>query len=382
MRVGIIFPGRWWRFSLNLEELGLAIAALGHDVVLFCYGDDAGDCTIPMKIMTPSEEVDTDFWKNAALDVAVCFTNLRKPRIASALRAAGSFVISRADSDGQFSPRVFPQAAYLRLVTPAVSPWDAIKRFRHWLNCYRSHYRESDDLVLETLTHSDAVAIESASARQNMLKFLKYYGRTYPSDRIGLIPHPVSDAFLRSPVVENPPPIALCLGRWDDDQKDARLLRATIPRVLRDQPELRIRIAGSGSETEFADLARVHHQVELLGKVPLDRIPKLMDECRFLISSSRWEGQPISGLEALCRGRSVVATPLPGFIDMAVDGSSGTIATSHTPAALAHAALIENSLWEAMNRKPAVIAAAWRSLVSHERVAVDILKLYTTRNDC
>lgn len=376
MRIGIVLSARWWRFSLNLEELGLAIAALGHEVVLVCQGDDAGDCRIPLVVATPDEQSDEAFWKRCALDVAVCFINLREPEIASALRRAGVFVILRADSDGQLSPRVFPYAAFLRLVTPAVGPWDAIKRFRHWVNCFYRHYREADNRILETFQHSDAVAIESVSAFQNLLKFLAYYGHSYPRERMGVIPHPVSDLFLKSAPVENPPPCILCLGRWEDDQKDARLLRAVIPQVLSSLPASRIRIAGSGVANVFADLAGRYTQLELLGKVPLDTIPELMDVSRFILSSSRWEGQPISGLEALCRGRTVVAPPLPGFVDMAEGGKSGSIASSHTPGALAHAALMEHNLWETKQRSPSTIAGTWRSRVSHDQVARDLINLH------
>ena len=358
-----------------MEELGRAIVAAGHEVVLVCRGIDEKSCEIPFTVASPADEASADFWRRLHVDLAICFTNINAPETHRALREAGVFVVARADSDGQLGFRVFPAAAFLRMVHPAENPFDALKRARHFVNCWLFHHREFDRRTIQTLERSDAVVIETELARRNLERFLRHHRRADLIPRISVVPHPVADCFISPPVTSDPGPGILCIGRWNDDQKNAPLMLATIQKVLAGNSEAKILAAGAGAREAFRAVAD-SPRVEIIGHLPNLEIPALIDRCRFIMSSSRWEGHPISGLETLCRGRTVVATPLPGFVDMVGQGEFGSIAAKHTPEALSRAAFREIEAWDNCRRNPEAIAAHWRPLVNH---AVVVGKILATR---
>ena len=355
-----------------MEELGRAIVAAGHEAVLVCRGIDEESCEIPVTIASPADEISADYWRRRHVDLAICFTNNNAPEIHRALRDASVFVVSRADSDGQFGFRVFPAAAFLRLVHPATGPVDALKRMWHFVNCWLFHHREFDARTIQSIEGSDAVVIETALARDNLARFLRHYRREDLIPRISIAPHPVADCFLDTPETPDPGPCILCIGRWTDDQKNAPLMLATLQKILAGNPEVKILAAGTGASEAFRAIAG-SPRVGIVGYLPNQEIPALIDRCRFIISSSRWEGHPISGLEALCRGRTVVGTPIPGFIDMVGQGEFGSIAGKHTAEALSQAAFHEIGAWDNRRRNPEAIAAHWRPLVNHSVVVGKIL---------
>jgi glycosyltransferase involved in cell wall biosynthesis len=166
-----------------------------------------------------------------------------------------------------------------------------------------------------------------------------------------------------------------CGGRWYDEQKNAELLARTITKVVAQQGDLQFVIAGKGSKEIFGDLAaQFPDRVLLPGVVPASEMLPLLNSCRFLLSSSRWESHPIGALEAVCSGCTVVATPIPGFLDIADGGRSGTIAESHRAEALARATLVENAKWESGERNPLQIAEHWRKIVNNRVVAGGMLQ--------
>ena len=359
-----------------MEELGRAIVAAGHEVVLVCRGIDEKSCEIPFTVASPADEASADFWRRLHVDLAICFTNINAPETHRALREAGVFVVARADSDGQLGFRVFPAAAFLRIVHPATGPVDALKRMRHFVNCWLFHHREFDVCTVQSIEESDAVVIETELARDNLARFLRHCRREDLIARISIAPHPVADCFLDTPPTPDPGHCILCIGRWTDDQKNAPLMLATLQKILAGDPEVKILAAGAGAGEAFRAIAG-SARVEIVGYLPNQEIPALIDRCRFIMSSSRWEGHPISGLEALCRGRTVVGTPVPGFIDMVGNGEFGSIAGKHTAGALSQAAFREIEAWDNHRRNPESIAAHWRPLVNH---AVVVGKILATLN--
>lgn len=366
MRIGIFLPRRWRRFSLNMEELGETLRHLGHEPVLVCRGADEADCRIPLRVASEADEQATGFWEALGLRGVIAFAGLGSAEAVRAMRASGAFVVSRGDTDGQLGVRVFPRAAWLRMVDPARGPVDFLKRARHFLNCWRIHYRELDQPNLAGIEAADAVVVETEAARANLSRFLSHYGRAEWLAKVHVVPHPVAPDFESGNPLPDPGPAILCVGRWHDDQKNAPLLRRTLRR-LRD---VRAVVAGSGAAF-FSGLP----QVEVRESIPNAEMPAAFDRCRILLSASRFEGHPISGLEAVCRGRTVVAPPLPGFVDIVQDGRFGTLAGSHSARALAAAVRTELAAWDGGRRAPAAIAAHWRPRVSHRTVVQSLLAL-------
>jgi glycosyltransferase involved in cell wall biosynthesis len=141
------------------------------------------------------------------------------------------------------------------------------------------------------------------------------------------------DAFL-GPVAPLPePPGALFVGvleRYKDIDGLGAAWRLAAPRL----PGVRLHIVGTGSR---ASAVEGLVQSVWTPSVPNDEIAALLDAATVLVLPSRSEGLGRIVVEALCRGRPVVATRVGGIIDLVRDGENGLLVEPRDPAALADA---------------------------------------------
>ena len=373
MKVAIVLTTRWWRASIDQDGYCSALKRMGHDAVLYCLGNDAGEADFPVVELSPEEMSDAGYWRRQGVDIAIVFNWLRGSRMLSALQAAGTRTITRADSDGIASVRVFPKETLGSCLSSAKNVGGQLREGVHWLRRYVRLSREEDEDLLATVTASDAVVIESEEAAENLIKILGYYGRNDLRGRVKVVPHSVKDEFLTASIGSAVrAPLIFCGGRWDDVQKDAPLLLATIQRLLTERDDLKFVLAGPGMK-EFSVLAG-NPRVRLAGVIGREEVREILTEARCLMASSRWETQPIGSLEALCLGTTIVAPALPGFVALADDGASGTLAAHRDASHLAKAALVEMHLWEQKRRQPEEIAGKWRRKVSNDAVITGLLE--------
>jgi glycosyltransferase involved in cell wall biosynthesis len=97
--------------------------------------------------------------------------------------------------------------------------------------------------------------------------------------------------------------------------------------------------AGEGSqraqlEARAAELGLSAH-VQFLGQV--EDVGPLLLAADAVVLPSRWEGLPLTLLEALARGRPVVATAVGGVAEVIEDGENGRLVPPEDPAAIAGA---------------------------------------------
>lgn len=373
MRIAIVLTTRWWRASIDQDGYGAALKRSGHDPVLYCHGNDAGTADFPV-IEASAEEMNTSaYWKKQSVDIAIVFNWLKEPQLLQALQSAGIKTITRADSDGLSSVRVFPGSTRETAVSSARNTVEIYRQNKHWIKRYFFLGEAEDRELIATVAASNAVAIESQAAADNLVKVLKHYNRQDLTSRVKVVPHSVSDPFLTAPIGPTARrPQIFCGGRWNDTQKGAPLLAATIERLLAKRDDLEFIIAGPGLKEAFPTLIN-RKGVQLAGLIDRKQIPQILAESRFLLASSRWETQPIGTLEALCVGATVVAPALPGFLELADGGASGTLSEKRTPAGLAKAAQTELEQWDRELRDPVRIATLWRAKVSNEAVMRGLL---------
>lgn len=373
MRIGIFLPKAFRRYSIDFDGYADEIKKSGNEPIVICTCNEHPDFPFAVKVYADEEAARPEFWKHLGLDRVIMMTWFQHAEVYRAARAAGIRIINRADSDGLVSARVFPGDAWMRLVHPRRGPLDFLRRFRHFLNWYFVHSKAHDAGIIRILELSDRVVVETQSFLDNFAEFLRFHRRADLLARFSIVPHSVPDVFLSA---EFPPRRAnriFCSGRWDDDQKNAPLLAATIPLLLASHPETEFLIAGYGVSEAFSTLAARHPQVRLLGLKDRAELPGILSGCRFLLSSSRWESHPIGALEALCCGCTVVATPVPGFKDIVDRGRYGTLSRGHSPGSLAKAAETEMRLWDEGKRNPVEIASHWRAEVSNKTVVAALL---------
>jgi glycosyltransferase involved in cell wall biosynthesis len=352
------------------------LAQLGHSPAMICCSSDYQKAAFPIVEATLNQMADFHFWKDLHLDAVIFFNWLRYSWIVKAMKQAGLFVMSRGDTDGYASARVFRQAAWLALEDPNDSPLTWLRKRRYWAQRHLTLSAAEDEDLINTIDYSDAAVIECDEAAKNLCRIFAYYKRPDLERKLHVTPHSVSDDILLHPLPGSQKPrTILCGGRWDDPQKDVHLLTAALDRLLKQHPDLPVVIIGDGAANLLEPLARRCSSVGWLRAVPHANVPKLLLDCRVLVSSSRWEGYSILASEALCMGCTLAAPPLPSFVSMAENGRFGTVSTGRNAVSLADAIERELELWDRGSRNPAEIAAVWRGRVSNKAVVSDLISL-------
>lgn len=134
-------------------------------------------------------------------------------------------------------------------------------------------------------------------------------------------------------------PVFLAVGRFDPQKDHATLVRAFASQRLR-AAGAHLLLAGDGElRGEAERLARAlgaSDRVRFLG-VRSD-IPRVLAAADVFVLSSRWEGSPLSVMEAMASGRSVVATAV-GCVPELVPEGTGCLVPPGDPGALEAAML-------------------------------------------
>jgi len=171
-------------------------------------------------------------------------------------------------------------------------------------------------------------------------------------------------------------PLFVNIARYQP-QKAQRDLIAAMERVLEQLPSAHLLIVGWGSlESDLRSAVRergLTDSVTVTGRVP--EIHGYYAAADAFVLSSKFEGLPVTLLEAMAAGCPVVATDIPGVREVVADGETGTLVQPTNPAALA-AALVGMS--DEARRE--AFATAGRKRVKEQfsvgRMAADYLELY------
>ena len=376
-KIAVVINAAWRTYaSIDFDGYCRQLRAFGYSPTLVLHrGSEPTERDFPVVETTAAEMENAQFWRQLAAEAAIFFNWLRAPRILAAMKQAGLYVISRGDSDGQISARVFPGAAWLALENAGDGFLQYLQKRQWWLRRLVLCGTEDRDM-LDTVQQSDAVATECDDSAKHLRRIFAFYKRPELGAKLRVIPHSVSDEILQHNLPGYHKRRALiCGGRWQDAQKDPHLLTATLEKLLKKQEDLEVTIVGAGGDQLFEPLSRKFSQVNWRRRVARREIPQLLADSRIVLSSSRWEGYSIIALEGLCMGCTIVAPPLPGFVSMAENGRYGTISRNRTPKALANALEYELGLWDQGERSPAEISAVWRERTNNQTVVGNLVSL-------
>ena len=147
---------------------------------------------------------------------------------------------------------------------------------------------------------------------------------------------PVSDLSIGSTVKKYD---ILFVGRLTKAKGVDILIKAI--KILKEkyQKEIKAAIVGEGYlEEELKELVKelgIGEEVEFLG-VRKD-IEKLMKSTKLFVLPSRWEGLPLTILEAMSSGAAIIATKVGGITEVIQSGKEGILISPEDPTALAGA---------------------------------------------
>jgi glycosyltransferase involved in cell wall biosynthesis len=127
-------------------------------------------------------------------------------------------------------------------------------------------------------------------------------------------------------------------GRLEEQKGHDVLLDALVP-LLRIGLDFTLAVAGDGSRRGWLEQRALSlglsPRVQFVGQ--LDDVGGLLAAADGVILPSRWEGLPLVLLEAMARGRPIVATAVGGVADAIEDGVTGTLVPANDVDALAAA---------------------------------------------
>jgi glycosyltransferase involved in cell wall biosynthesis len=128
------------------------------------------------------------------------------------------------------------------------------------------------------------------------------------------------------------------VGRLSPEKGTMQFVEA-IPLVLREVKDARFIITGDGSLRSsveaYVRMNGLEDRVSVMGWVPHDELPEILNKLRLLIMPSYTEGLPNVMLEAMACGTPVLATPVGAIPDVIVDGETGFLMPDNSPEAIA-----------------------------------------------
>ncbi len=147
-------------------------------------------------------------------------------------------------------------------------------------------------------------------------------GCIYGGSNIDTSPVPLDNAAFRNRTI-------LFVG-IDWERKGGPELLAAFHRVLARLPDARLRIVGAAP-------AITHPQIEVLGRVPIDRVKQLLTQSTLLCLPSRFEPFGIAVLEAFAVEIPAVVTRIGALEHLVTDGETGRVVPPGDIPALADA---------------------------------------------
>lgn len=143
--------------------------------------------------------------------------------------------------------------------------------------------------------------------------------------------------FANDSAVQNKNPIALFLGRLDDEKRVDVLLRAVAS--LSEHSNLRVELVGDGGERErlkkLAQSLGISDRVTFLGHVTDEELPGIYERATVFVMPSIAELQSIATMEAMASGRPVIGADAMALPHLVHDGDNGYLFPPNDVEALA-----------------------------------------------
>jgi glycosyltransferase involved in cell wall biosynthesis len=127
-------------------------------------------------------------------------------------------------------------------------------------------------------------------------------------------------------------PLVVCVGRITR-QKGQDVLLDAWRRVRQECPTAELALVGGG---DLYDAMRATGEKRVTFTGPVDDVRGWLAAADLVALPSRWEGLPLTALEAFATGRPVVASAVPGLIETVTPGT-GELVPAEDPGALAWA---------------------------------------------
>ena len=324
-----------------------------------------------------------EWWRSQNLDAVVLYAWGRPKfrKVATAIHAAGIFLVLNQDNGGLVSPLAgvrdwLEEQWILAGQGRGRAAW--LRFFKLTLRGLSAGLVLTDPLRAAHLKQGDVIACVSPKAAEHYRKLCRIYGGTDLADRVQMVPHAVESHFRFAGAPKRRQ--VACVGRWQDRvQKRQWLLMEVIESLVDSDAEVSVVITGTVTEELTAwhrDLDDTKRsRVHVRGRVDREELAEILAESQVFYSPSAFESFGIAAAEALCSGCSVVAgrsVSMAGF-EWFISENSGTLAEKNDHKGHARALLDELAAWQHGQRDADWISSAWCERLHANKVAGRIL---------
>jgi glycosyltransferase involved in cell wall biosynthesis len=247
-------------------------------------------------------------------------------------------------------------------------------------------YHRVEDLTLaqmERIYVVNRAGVEFYRARHQALADRIQFLSTWFDDTLFTMPEPADRASRRAELrrrLELPGEgrVVLFVGRLEA-QKDPALVVSAFAEACRHDPGLALVVVGSGGLMAVAQRtaaqAGIASAVRFVGATPRSEVAELMAAADALLLPSRFEGMPVTVLEALASGLAIAATPVGEVPTLVEPGVTGSLASSRAPSDVARA------LNDALAIPRASLDAACAAVAARYRAAAVLGPVYDFQRD-
>jgi len=325
MRVGLVCPYAWdvpGGVRSHVSDLALTLQERGHQVSVLAPADDAGE--LPDWVVDGGRPVSVPYNGSVA---KVTFGLKTTRRVRSWIRE-GDFDVLHVHE---------PVAPGLSLIAlwaadgPLVGTWHS--------STARSRILSAGYYVAQTAMEklSGRIAV-SEDARRTLVAHVGGDAVLIPNG-VRVVDYGPCD---RLECVDPERPSLLFLGRIDEPRKGLEVLAGALPSIAASVPDLQVIVAGPGDAQDRLDRMdpSLRDRVTFLGRLSdHDKVRALRSVDLYVAPHTGGESFGIVLIEAMAAGTPVLASDLPAFRRVLLDGAAGCLFPNEDADALADAAI-------------------------------------------
>lgn len=349
--------------------ISLSLFNLGFKIKIYTFNTDSPIFSgIQVKKINKAESQSHLFWQKEKIDCVIVYSwlSLRFSKMIDALKLSDKKIILKLDSDGRLLPPLKP--SYLRIIGKNNSLKEIciyLLRQLQWSILSSLNSRRK----IKQLEAANAVIIESPQALYNLQKSLSFLKHDELINKIHFVPDPINsktaDGKNLSLIKEN---AIICLGRWNDKQKNKSILIKTLKAFK--NPGWKIIIIGTGATHIKKNGFQI--DVETIEQVKHHLIFEYFKKSKIFFAPSKFESFNLAAAEALTCGCSLCGTPLESFRYFTDNGRFGSLASDFTLASIKSALKTDVEKWEQNLYNQDYTASYWQQELAPEKIAKQI----------